>query len=169
VRSLDQAEMMARRHISEALRVPPESVRVEVRTEASVLPAVTKALQARQAAAQAAEAAARATRSAIEALLADGSTLQEAAIVLRLSPDEAAELASGAHGPAGAFGASGGLGSPGGAPGGHDVFGGHGAPGGHVVQGGPRASHGHGDADPPVGPGGLPQRTRSAGPAAVHH
>jgi hypothetical protein len=169
VRSLDQAEMMARRHISEALRVPPESVRVEVRTEASVLPAVTKALQARQAAAQAAEAAARATRSAIEALLADGSTLQEAAIVLRLSPDEAAELASGAHGPAGAFGASGGLGSPGGAPGGHDVFGGHGAPGGHGVQGGPRASHGHGDADPPVGPGGLPQRTRSAGPAAVHH
>jgi hypothetical protein len=169
VRSLDQAEMMARRHISEALRMPPESVRVEVRTEASVLPAVMKALQARQAAAQASEAAARATRSAIEALLADGSTLQEAAIVLRLSPDEAAELASGAHGPAGAFGASGGHGSPGGAPGGHDVSGGHGAPGGHGVQGGPRASHGHGDADPPVGPGGLPQRTRSAGPAAVHH
>jgi hypothetical protein len=169
VRSLDQAEMMARRHISEALRVPPESVRVEVRTEASVLPAVTKALQARQAAAQAAEAAARATRSAIAALLADGSTLQEAAIVLRLSPPEAAELASGAHGPAGALGASGGHGSPGGAPGGHDASGGHGAPGGHGVQGGPRASHGHGDADPPVGPGGLPQRTRSAGPAAVHH
>src|SRR5271155_3673722 len=75
VRSLDQVEMMARRHISEALHVPPESVRAE----ASVLPAVTKALQARQAAAQAAEAAGRATRSAIEALLADGSTLQEAA------------------------------------------------------------------------------------------
>ncbi|MCW2935124.1 MAG: hypothetical protein JWM19_6086 [Actinomycetia bacterium] len=163
VRSLDQAEMMARRHISEALHVPPESVRVEVRTEASVLPAVTKARQARQAAAQAAEAAARATRSAIDALLADGSTLQEAAIVLRLSPQEAAEFASGAHGPAGAFSASGGHGSPGGTSGGHDVSGGHGAPGG------PRASHGHGDAEPPVGPGGLPQRTRSAGPAAVHH
>ncbi|HEY6788983.1 MAG TPA: hypothetical protein VI365_16890 [Trebonia sp.] len=169
VRSLDQAEMMARRHISEALHVPPESVRVEVRTEASVLPAVTKALQARQAAAQAAEAAVRATRSAIEALLVDGSTLQEAAIVLRLSPEEVAGFASGAHGPAGALRASGGPGSLGGAPGGHDVSGGHGAAGGHGAPGGPRASHGHGDAEPPVGPGGLPQRTRSAGPAAVHH
>ena len=117
VRSLDQAEMMARRHICEALHLSPEAVRVEVRTEASVLPAVTKALQARQAAAQAAEAAARATRSAIEALLADGSTLQEAAIVLRLSPQEAADLASGARGPTGAPGASGGHGGP---AGGHD-------------------------------------------------
>lgn len=179
VRSLDQAEMMARRHICEALHVPPESIRVEVRTEASVLPAVTKALQARQAAAQAAEAAARATRSAIEALLADGSTIQEAAIVLRMSPEEAADLASTARRPAGASGASGGHGgpsSPAGAPsgpaGGHDAPGGHGAPGvsgvsGGHAPGGPRASHG--DGEPPVGPGGLPQRTRSTGPAAVHH
>jgi hypothetical protein len=166
VRSLDQAEMMARRHIAEALHVPPETVRVEVHTEASVLPAVTKALQARQAAAQAAEAAARAMRSAIEALLADGSTLQEAAIVLRLSPQEAAELASGAHGSAGTFGPAGG---PGGS-GGRDVSGGHGASRGHGASGGPRASHGQGDAEPPpVGPSGLPQRTRSTGPTAVHH
>ncbi len=26
-----------------------------------------------------------------------------------------------------------------------------------------------GDPEPPVGPSGLPQRTRSTGPAAVHH
>lgn len=183
VRSLDQAEMMARRHISEALHVPPESVRVEVHTEASVLPAVTKALQARQTAAQAAEAAARATRSAIEALLADGSTLAEAAIVLRLPPEEAAELASGAHGTPGAYGASG-RSDASGSPGGHDAPGGptgrggpgasggptgRGGPGGPGASGGPRGSHGHGDADPPVGPGGLPQRTRSTGPAPVHH
>jgi hypothetical protein len=153
VRSLEQAEMMARRHIAEALRVPPESVRVEVRTEASVLPAVTKALQARQAAIQAAEVAARATQSAIEALLADGSTLQEAAIVLRLSLEEAAELTSGAHRAVGASGAPGS----------------RGAPGGNGAPSGPRASHGHGEAGRPVGPGGLPQRTRSGGPTAVHH
>jgi len=152
VRSLDQAEMMARRHICDALHLPPESVRVEVHTEASVLPAVTKALQARQAAAQAAEAAARATRTAIEALLADGSTLQEAAIVLRISPEEAAKLASG----------------PPAAPGGHGPAG-HDAPGGHGAAGGQRAGQGPGNAEPPVGPSGLPQRTRSTGPAPVHH
>jgi len=161
VRSLDQAEMMARRHICDALHLPPESVRVEVHTEASVLPAVTKALQARQAAAQAAEAAARATRSAIEALLADGTTLQEAAIVLRISPEEAADLVSGARGSRDASG-------------GHGTSGGHGATGpsaagGHGATGGPRASQGPGDAEPPVGPSGLPQRTRSTGPAPVHH
>jgi hypothetical protein len=147
VRSLDQAEMMARRHIAEALRVPPESVRVEVRTEASVLPAVTKALQARQAAAQAAEAAARATHAAIEALITDGSTLQEAAIVLRLSPEEVAAFTPGARRPGPATG-------PGPA-----------SPGGRGGPGGPRPSHGHGE----VGPGGLPQRTRSGGSATVHN
>jgi hypothetical protein len=153
VRSLDQAEIMVRRHIAEALHVPPESVRVEVRSEASVLPAVTKALQARQAAIQAAEAAARATHAAIEALLADGSTLQEAAIVLRLSPEEVAGFTPGPHGAAGASGASG---SPG-------------APGGNGASSGPRANHGHGEAGRPVGPAGLPQRTRSTGPTAAHH
>jgi hypothetical protein len=153
VRSLDQAEMMARRHIAEALHVPPESVRVEVHTEASVLPAVTKALQARQAAIQAAEAAAHATHAAIEALLADGSTLQDAVVVLRLSPEEVAEFAPGTHGAAGASGASG-------IPG---------APTDSSASGGPRASHGHGEVGRPVGPAGLPQRTRSTGPTAVHH
>jgi hypothetical protein len=161
VRSLDQAEMMARRHICEALHLPPESVWVEVHAEGSVLPALTKALQARQAAAQAAEAAARATRSAIEALLADGSTLQEAAIVLRISPEEAAGLASGSHGAfAGPGAASPGAASPGAA-----------SPGasGPGAAGGPLTSQGRGDAGPSVGPSGLPQRTRSAGPAPVHH
>ena len=93
VRSLEQAEMMARKHIADALRVSPESVHVEVRTEASVLPAVTQALQARQAAIHAVETAARATRTAIEALLADGASFQEATVVLGLSPEEIAELA----------------------------------------------------------------------------
>jgi hypothetical protein len=159
VRSLDQAEMMARRHIAEALHVPPESVRVEVHTETSVLPAVTKALQARQAAIRAAEAAARATHAAIEALLADGSTLQDAVIVLRLSPEEVAGFTPGTHGPAGVPGASGSPGAPGGA----------GASDGNNASGGPRASHGHGEVGRPVGPAGLPQRTRSTGPTAVHH
>src|SRR5215469_7506256 len=93
VRSLEQAEMMARKHIADALRVSPESVRVDVRTEASVLPAVTQALQARQAAIHAVETAARATRAAIEALLADGASFQEATVVLGLSSEEIAELA----------------------------------------------------------------------------
>ena len=93
VRSLEQAEMMARKHIADALRVSPESVRVDVRTEASVLPAVTQALQARQAAIHAVETAARATRAAIEALVADGASFREATVVLGLSPEEIAELA----------------------------------------------------------------------------
>ena len=95
VRSLEQAEMMARKHIADALRVSPESVQVDVRTEASVLPAVAQALQARQAAIHAVETAARATRAAIEALLADGASFQEATVVLGLSPEEIAELAPG--------------------------------------------------------------------------
>jgi len=61
VRSIDQAEIMARQRIAEALHVPPESIRVEVRTDSSILPAVAAALQARQAAVHAAETAARAT------------------------------------------------------------------------------------------------------------
>jgi hypothetical protein len=93
VRSLEQAEMMARKHIADALRVSPESVQVDVRTEASVLPAVAQALQARQAAIHAVETAARATRAAIEALLADGASFHEATVVLGLSPEEIAELA----------------------------------------------------------------------------
>jgi hypothetical protein len=182
VRSLDQAEMMVRRHIAEALRVPPESVRVEVRTDAATLPAVSKALQARQAAAQAADAAARATRAAIEALLADGSTFQEAVIVLGLTPQEAAELAPGARRPAaGASRASGPLGAPGGpgvrgAPGpvgassasGGGASGGPGDAGAGGRLGGPRARHANGDAERPIGPSGLPMRTGPSGPPAEH-
>ena len=77
---------MARQRIAEALRVPPESIRVEVRTDSSMLPAVATALQARQAAVHAAEAAARATRAAIEELLAEGTSFQEAAVAARASP-----------------------------------------------------------------------------------
>jgi hypothetical protein len=182
VRNLEQAEMMARRHIAETLRVPPEAVRVEVRTEASVLPAVTKALQARQAAVQAAEAAARATRAGIEALLAEGSTFQEAVIVLGLSPEEVAEFAPGAHGTAGTHGtarastgphradtgphraSTGPLGAAG-------ASGSPGIAGARAGLAGPRAGHGSHDADDSVrlGPSGLPMRTGPSGSAAAHH
>lgn len=93
VRGLEQAEMMARKHIADAVGVPPESVRIEVRTEASVLPAVAHALGVRHAARQAAEAAATATHAAIGALLAEGSSFPEAAVLLGLSPDEIARFA----------------------------------------------------------------------------
>jgi hypothetical protein len=101
-----------------------------------MLPAVAQALQARHAAIRAAEAAAHATHAAIQALLADGATFQEAAVVLGLSPEEIAEFAPGIQAPA---------------------------------AGGPRVAHGRGDADRPVGPSGLPLRTRSSGPMATHH
>jgi hypothetical protein len=168
VRSLDQAEMMARRHICEALNLPPEAVRVDLRTEASMLPAVAQALQARQAALRAAEAAARATLAGLEALLGDGATFQEAAIVLGLSAEEIAEFtarlqARGSR-PRAAAGAPGGAGSLAGpAPAGT------GAPGNSGVPGGPRP---RGDAGPgngpPTGPTGLPQRTRQSGSQPVH-
>jgi hypothetical protein len=166
VRSLDQAEMMARRHICEALHIPPESVRVDLRTEASMLPAVAQALQARQAAARAAEAAARATLAALEALLADGATFQEAAVVLGLSPEEIADFASRMQ----ARGTR-----PRGAPGGPDAPSGPGglaAPGGPGGPGAPAGPRSRGDAGPangpPTGPTGLPQRTRSSGSQPVH-
>jgi hypothetical protein len=188
VRSLEQAEMMARKHIAEALRVPPESIRVEIRTEGSMLPAVSKALQARQAAIRAAEIAAGATHAAIQALLADGSSFEEAAVVLGLSPEEIAEFAPGSHrSPAGRGGppsrsAPASHGSPAShsAPPSHAAPAGYGAPGnqgggglgagtGPAPAGGPRGAHSRGDAEHPVGPSGLPQRTRSSGPMAVHH
>src|SRR6266436_6425257 len=94
VRSLDQAEMMARKHIADVLHVSPESVRVQVRAEGPMLPAVAQALQARQGAIRAAEVAAWATHAAIGALLAEGSSFPEAAVVLGLSPEEIAEFAA---------------------------------------------------------------------------
>jgi len=188
VRSLEQAEMMARKHIAEVLRVPPESIQVEIRTEATMLPAVAKALQARQAAIRAAEVAARATHAAIQELLADGTAFQEAAVLLGLSPEEIAEFAPGTQGapaghaapashgaPAGhaasaSHGAPAGYGGPTpyGGPG-NQGSGGFGAVGGPATGSGPRGAHSRGDAERPAGPGGLPQRTRSSGPMAVHH
>jgi hypothetical protein len=158
VRSLDQAEMMARRHISEALHIPPESVRVDLRTEGSMLPAVGQALQARQGAMRAVEAAARATLAGLEALLADGATFQEAAIVLGLSPEEIAEFTSRVQArgtrPHGASGNPGGPGGPGNSG---------------IPPGGPRSRGDTGaGSGPPTGPTGLPQRTRSSGSQPVH-
>jgi hypothetical protein len=166
VRSLDQAEIMARQRIAEALHLPPESIRVEVRTDSSVLPAVANALQARQAAALAAEAAARATRAAIEELLADGTSFQEATVLLGLSPEEITRLAAGARGPGSPGVGPRGPGRPGAgadrAPGGTPAAGARSAPGARSPRGKP-------DPGGPVGPSGLPMRTRSSGPMAVHH
>jgi hypothetical protein len=186
VRSLEQADMMVRKHIAEALRVPPESIQVEIRTEASMLPAVSKALQARQAAIRAAEVAAGATHAAIQALLADGSSFQEAAVVLGLSPEEIAEFAPRPQGgPAGRGITPASHGAPAsrgitpashGAPSSHAAPGnqggmGFGTSGGPAAGGGPRGgAHSRGDTEHPTGPSGLPQRTtRSSGPMAVHH
>ncbi len=156
VRSLDQAEMMARRHISEALRIPPESVRVELRTESSMLPAVAQALQARQVAVRAAEAAARATHAGLEALIADGATFQDAAIVLGLSPEEIAGFAPRVQAMSRPHAVRGN-------PAGHTLPSSPNAPTGPVSRGGAEASNG-----PATGPNGLPQRTRSPGSHPVH-
>lgn len=93
VRSLEQAGMMARKYVADALGLPQQAIRVEVATEQSVLPAVSQALQARRAAIHAVEEASRATRAAIEALLAEGASFGEAAVTLGLSAEEIAELA----------------------------------------------------------------------------
>ncbi|HEX4834302.1 MAG TPA: hypothetical protein VH478_24780 [Trebonia sp.] len=171
VRSLEQAEMMARKHIAEVLRVPPESVRVQIRTEGSMLPAVTAALQARQAAIRAAEAAAQAIATALGALLAEGTTLPEAAVVLGLSPEELAEYAPDFYSAPVPPGGSGG--HPVSGSGGHPVLGGEGGYGGGVSSpgqgGGSRGAQGHGSGERAMTPSGLPQRNRSSGPMAVHH
>lgn len=164
VRSLDQAEIMARQRIAEALHLPPESIRVEVRTDSSILPAVTAALQARQAAAIAAETAARATRAAIEELLAEGTPFQEATVLLGLPPEEVAQLAaalrSASQHSASQHSASqhsaGGASRPAPSAGAR----------GDSTSSSPRAAPA---PERPVGPSGLPMRTRSSGPMAVHH
>jgi hypothetical protein len=149
VRSLDQAEIMARQRIAEALHLPPESIRVEVRTDSSILPAVAAALQARQAAAHAAEAAARATYAAIEELLAEGTSFEEATALLGLSLEEIARFAAGPRGTGGARGPA-------------PAAGPHGT---HSANS-PRSAP---EAERSVGPSGLPMRTRPSGPMAVHH
>jgi hypothetical protein len=86
VRSLDQAEIVARQLVSRSLRIPLESVRVEVIPDAPVPVAV--ALRQRHAARQATEAAARSTREALAALARDGMVFHDAATLLGLSPAE---------------------------------------------------------------------------------
>ena len=85
-RSLDQVEMMARQVIARHLDIPPESITVDVITDAPQ--PVANALQARHAAHLAMEAAAFATRAALEALAAEGVTFHDAATLLGLTPAE---------------------------------------------------------------------------------
>src|SRR5215469_6888025 len=86
VRSIDQAEIIARQSIARFLGIPPESIKVEVLPE---VPApVAEALQARHAARQAVMAAAEATQAALVALAADGHSFNDAATMLGLSAAE---------------------------------------------------------------------------------
>lgn len=91
VRSLDQAEMMARQSIARTLDVPPEMIAVEIVPEAPA--PVTEALQARHAARQALEAAVKATLAALDALAKEGYRFHDAAAMLGLSPAEIAQYA----------------------------------------------------------------------------
>jgi hypothetical protein len=86
VRSLDQAEIMARQLIGRALGIPAESIRVDVLPDAPG--PVAQALQARHAARQAAEAAGQATLVALDALAREGYPFHDAATMLGLSPAE---------------------------------------------------------------------------------
>jgi len=86
VRSLDQAEIVARQLISRALAIPAEAIRVDVLPDAPA--PVAHALQVRHAARQAAEAATRATRDALDALADEGIAFRDAATMLGLSPAE---------------------------------------------------------------------------------
>ena len=92
VRSIDQAEIITRQSIARFLGIPPESIKVEILTEAPA--PVAEALQARYAARQAAVAAAEATRAALEALAADGHAFEDAAMMLGLSAAEMELFAS---------------------------------------------------------------------------
>lgn len=89
VRSLDQAEMMARQSIVRTLGVPPESVVVEVIPEAA--PSVGQALQARQTAKQAFQTAVKMTAAALDTLAQDGWLFHDAATMLGLSDAEIAQ------------------------------------------------------------------------------
>jgi DNA-directed RNA polymerase specialized sigma24 family protein len=105
VRTLDQAEIMARQSIAQSLGIPPESIRVEVLPDAPAQ--VEQALQARHAAVQALEAAAQATRAALTQLARDGYTFEDAVTMLGLSPAEIELYASHAVGGLGLRSASG--------------------------------------------------------------
>lgn len=86
VRSLDQAEIVARQLIARTLAVPAEAVRADVFPDAPA--PVADALQQRQAARLAFEAATVATRDALAALAAEGWAFRDAATMLGLSPAE---------------------------------------------------------------------------------
>jgi len=86
VRSLDQAEIMARQLIGRALGIPAESIRVDVLPDAPE--PVAQALQARHTARQAADAAGQATLVALDALAREGYPFHDAATMLGLSPAE---------------------------------------------------------------------------------
>ena len=101
VRSLDQAEMMARQSIARALNIPAETIAVEVLPEAPA--PVTQALQARHAARQALETAMQATLAALDALAQEGYRFHDAAAMLGLSQAEIAQYApDGGTGPSAA-------------------------------------------------------------------
>jgi hypothetical protein len=91
VKSLDQAEMMARQSIARALGIAAESIAVQVVPEAPA--PVTQALQARHAARQALEGAVQATLAALDALAQEGYQFNDAAAMLGLSPAEIAQYA----------------------------------------------------------------------------
>jgi hypothetical protein len=86
VRSLDQAEMIARQSIARTLGVPPEAVKVEVHSDAPA--PVAHALEARRAARLAVAAADQATHEALGALAREGYAFHDAATMLALSPAE---------------------------------------------------------------------------------
>jgi hypothetical protein len=86
VRSLDQADIVARQLIARTLAVPLESIRVDILPDAPA--PVAHALQARHVARQAAAAATRATRDALDALAGEGIAFRDAATMLGLSPAE---------------------------------------------------------------------------------
>lgn len=93
VKSLEQAEMMARQSIARALSVPAESIEIQVLPEAPA--PVTEALRARHVARQALEAAVQATLAALDALSREGYQFHDAAAMLGLSPSEIAQYAPG--------------------------------------------------------------------------
>ncbi|MBO0805269.1 MAG: hypothetical protein J2P25_19595 [Nocardiopsaceae bacterium] len=120
VRSLEQAEMMARQSVARALGIPAESIVVEVVPEAPA--PVTQALQARHAARQALETAVQATLNALDVLAQEGYKFHDAVTMLGLSPAEIAQYAPDGFGGdsasrgSSASGTSAGSGSPPGTP-----------------------------------------------------
>jgi hypothetical protein len=86
VRSIDQAEIVARQLISRTLVIPLDAIRVDVLPDAP--PAVAEALQKRHVARLAVEAANLATRKALEELAREGYPFHDAASMLGLSPGE---------------------------------------------------------------------------------